>query len=147
MPMPLPASLQPLARILAADATISAWHARARAEAELTSAVRRHLPRALADRVHVAEIANATLTLATNTGTIAAVVRQRLPTILGELQREGCNFTEIRVRVQVRGEGPEPAKSLKIQRKRADPAPLRRLAEGLPDGPLKTAVLRLARRI
>jgi len=145
--MPTTASPQPLTRILAADATIAAWHARARAEAELTSAVRRHLPRAIADRVRVAEVANATLTLATNTGTIAAVVRQRLPTILGELAREGCNFTEIRVRVQVRDEPPEPAKSLKIQRKKADSAPLRRLAQSLPDGPLKAAVERLARRI
>ena len=100
--MSKPTTLQPLARILAADATISAWHLRARAEAELTSAVRRHLPRALAERVHVAEVGNATLTLATSTGTVAAVVRQRLPTILGELAREGRNFTEIRVRVQVR---------------------------------------------
>jgi hypothetical protein len=145
--MTKPISLQPLSRILAADATIAAWHARARAEAELTSAVRRHLPRALADRVRVAEVANATLTLATSTGTVAAVVRQRLPAVLGELQREGCNFTEIRVRVQVRVDAAEPQKFLKIQRERADPAPLRRLAENLEDGPLKTAVLRLARRI
>jgi hypothetical protein len=97
--------------------------------------------------VRVAEVANATLTLATSTGTVAAVVRQRLPTILGELVREGCNFTEIRVRVQVRVDAPEPAKSLKIQRKKTDPAPLHRLAESLSDGPLKTAVQRLARRI
>jgi hypothetical protein len=145
--MPIPASLQPLARILAADATIAAWHARARVEAELTSTVRRHLPLALADRVHVAEVANATLTLATNTGAVAAVVRQRLPTILGELQREGCNFTEIRVRVQVRTDAPEPVKPLKINRKRADPAPLLRLAENLPAGPLKAAVQRLARKV
>jgi hypothetical protein len=142
-----PASPQPLARILAADATIRAWHLRARAEAELTAAVRRHLPRALAERVRVAEIASATLTLATSTGTIAAVVRQRLPMILGELAREGRNFTEIRVRVQVRSDAAEQAKPLKIQRKSVDPAPLRRLAEDLPEGPLKSAVQRLARRI
>jgi hypothetical protein len=145
--MSKPASPQPLARILAADATIAAWHLRARAEAELTTAVRRHLPRAVAERVRVSEIANATLTLATSTGTVAAVVRQRLPIILGELAREGCHFTEIRVRVQVRTDPPEPAKSLKIQRERTDPAPLRRLADSLADGPLKTAVQRLARRI
>ena len=145
--MSKPTSLQPLARILAADATIAAWHARAQAEAELTSAVRRHLPRALAERVRVAEVANTTLTLVTSTGTVAAVVRQRLPTILGELAREGCNFTEIRVRVQVRVDAPELHKPLKIQRTRVDPAPLRRLAENLAEGPLKTAVQRLARRI
>jgi hypothetical protein len=142
-----PASPQPLARILAADATIAAWHLRARAEADLTAAVRRHLPRSLAERVRVAEIANATLTLATSTGTVAAVVRQRLPTILGELAREGRNFTEIKVRVQVRSDAAEQAKPLKIQRKKVDPAPLHRLADSLPEGPLKAAVQRLARRI
>jgi len=136
-----------ISQVLAADATLAAWYARARAEALLTSAVRRHLPRALAERVHVADAANATLTLATSTGTVAAVVRQRLPDILGGLQREGCNFTEIRVRVQVRADTPIPAKPLKIHKDRIDPAPLRRLADGLPDGPLKYAVLRLARRV
>jgi hypothetical protein len=145
--MSKPASPQPLARILAADATIASWHLRARAEAELTAAVRRHLPRALAERVRVSEIANEILTLATSTGSVAAVVRQRLPIILGELAREGCNFTEIRVRVQVRADPPESVKSLKIQRERVDATPLRRLAESLADGPLKTAVQRLARRI
>ncbi len=138
---------QPLARILAADATIAAWHLRARAEAELTAAVRRHLPRALAERVRVSEIADKVLTLATSTGAVAAVVRQRLPMILGEFAREGRNFTEIRVRVQVRADPPESVKSLKIQRERVDPAPLRRLADSLPDGPLKTSVQRLVRRM
>jgi len=145
--MSKPQSLQPLSRVLATDATLAAWQARAKAEAELTAAVRRHLPRAIAERVRVAEAVHPTLTLATNTGTIAAVVRQRLPDILGELNREGCNFTEIRVRVQVRVDAPDPAKSLKIQRKNVDPAPLRRLAESLADGPLKAALLRLVRRM
>jgi hypothetical protein len=145
--MSKPQSLQSLSRVLAADATLAAWQARAKAEADLTAAVRRHLPRAIAERVRVAEALHPTLTLATSTGTIAAVVRQRLPDILGELRREGCNFTEIRVRVQVRVDAPEPVKSLKIQRKRADPAPLQRLADSLADGPLKAALLRLARRM
>ena len=138
---------QPLSRLLATDAMVAGWHARAMAEAELTSAVRRHLPRALAERVRVAEAADSTLTLATSSGTIAAVVRQRLPDILGGLKREGCNFTEIKVRVQVRVDPAESVKVLKIQRERVDPAPLRRLAENLAEGPLKTAVLKLARRI
>jgi hypothetical protein len=139
--------MQPISRILAADATLAAWGARARAEAELTAAVRRHLPRAIADRVHVADAAQATLMLATSTGTVAAVVRQRLPDILGELKREGCNFTEIRVRVQVRVDPPVLSKPLKNQRQKVDTTSLRRLADNLADGPLKSAVLRLARRI
>ena len=85
--------------------------------------------------------------LATSTGTVAAVVRQRLPDILGELSREGCNFTEIRVRVQVKVDAPPASKPLKNQRQRVDAAPLQRLADMLPDGPLKAAVQRLARRI
>src|SRR5258706_4807950 len=145
--MSKPHAPQPLSHVLATDATLADWAARARAEAELTSAVRRHLPRALADRVRVAEASGATLTLATNAGTVAAVVRQRLPDILGGLQREGCNFTEIRVRVQVRVDPLVSAKTFKIQCNKGDPAPLRRLAESLPDGPLKTAVLKLARRL
>lgn len=138
---------QPLSRLLASDPLVAGWLARALAEARLTTAVRRLLPRALAERVYVANASDGSLTLATGSGTIAAVVRQRLPEILGELKREGCNFTEIRVRVQVRGDAPKPDKTLKIQRERADPAPLRRLAENLPDGALKEAVQRLARRI
>jgi hypothetical protein len=145
--MAKPPTLLPLSRVLASDATLAAWQARAAVEAQLTSAVRRLLPRALASRVHVASAAQNTLTLATSSGTVAAVVRQRVPDILGELSREGCNFTEIKVRVQVRADAPEPGKPLKIQRKAADPAPLRRLADSLPEGPLKAAVERLARRI
>ena len=140
-------SMQPFRDVLAADATLAAWRSRALSEAKLTSAVRRHLPRAIADRVHVAEAAEATLTLATSTGTIAAVVRQRLPDILGGLVREGCHFTEIRVRVQVRADPPQLPKSLKHQRQSVDPSPLNRLAETLADGPLKAALRRLARRI
>ncbi|HQR10795.1 MAG TPA: DciA family protein [Casimicrobiaceae bacterium] len=138
---------QPLSRLLASDPLVAGWLARALAEAKLTTAVRRLLPRALAERVHVADATDGSLTLAAGSGTIAAVVRQRLPEILGELKREGCNFTEIRVRVQVRADAPKPGKPLKIQRERVDPAPLRRLADKLPDGALKEAVQRLARRI
>ena len=145
--MSKPRSLQPFREVLAADATLAAWRSRALSEAKLTSAVRRLLPRAIADRVHVVDAAEATLTLATSTGTVAAVVRQRLPDILGGLLREGCNFTEIRVRVQVRTDPPQLPKVIKNQRQSVDPTPLNRLAETLADGPLKTSLRRLARRI
>ncbi len=145
--MSKPRSLQPFRDVLAADATLAAWRSRALAEAKLTATVRRHLPRAIADRVHVAEATEPILTLGTRTGTIAAVVRQRLPDILGGLLREGCNFTEIRVRVQVRADPPPLQKIIKNQRQSVDPAPLNRLAETLADGPLKVALRRLARRI
>ena len=145
--MAKPDTLRPLARVLANDATIASWHARMQAESLLTAAVRRHLPRALADRVRVADTAGGTLTLAVSAGAIAAVLRQRAPGVLADLAREGSHFTEIRVRVQVRNDPIAPGKTLANQRNKVDATPLRRLADDLPAGPLKSALQRLARRI
>lgn len=115
-------------------------------ESRLTAAVRRALPRALADRVRVAAATPPELTLAVAAGAVAAVVRQRTPDILAGLQREGLDFTELRVRVQVKA---DPVKSVKIssnQTFKVDSRPLRALASALPEGPLRAAIERLARR-
>ena len=144
--MAKPNSLQPLARILTTDTLLASWHDRMRREALLTTAVRRLLPRALADRVRVAEVAPPVLHLAVAAGAVAAVVRQRTPDILAGLRREGLDFTEIRVRVQVKAEAPLPSKPVKNQKNRVDSAHLRQLAATLPPGPLKAAVERLVRR-
>jgi hypothetical protein len=137
---------RPLSRILAVDAQIGAWHERMQRESRMTAAVRRLLPRALADRVRVAEAATDTLTLAVPAGAIAAVIRQRLPDLLAGLRREGLNFTQIEVRVQVKAyPRPEPKKSMN-QAPRPSAAPLRALADDLPPGPLRDAVAKLARR-
>ena len=115
-------------------------------ESLLTTAVRRYLPRALAERVRVAEAATTTLTLAVPAGAVAAVVRQRLPDVLAGLRREGLDFTEIVVRVQVAANPVPGRKAIKNQPARPNTAALRTLAEGLPEGPLRDAVARLARR-
>ena len=144
--MAKPNTAKPLSRILAGDTQIAAWRARAEHEARVTTAVRRLLPRALADRVRVAEAVPGALTLAAAAGAVAAVVRQRSPDLLAGLRREGFDFTELRVRVQVRAD-PAPAdKSHANQSSKVVSTPLRQLARDLPDGPLKAAVERLARR-
>ena len=144
--MAKPNPAKPLSRILAGDTQIAAWRARAEREARVTTAVRRLLPRALADRVRVAEAVPGALTLAAAAGAVAAVVRQRSPDLLAGLRREGFDFTELRVRVQVRAD-PAPAdKSHVNQSSKVVSTPLRQLARDLPDGPLKAAVERLARR-
>jgi hypothetical protein len=143
--MAKPNPLQPLARILATDTQIAAWHDRMQRESRLTTAVRRLLPRALADRVRVAEATPQALTLAVAAGAVAAVVRQRTPDILAGLRREGLDFTELRVRVQVKSEPPPPAKMPK-QRAKADLTVFKRLAATLPEGPLRAAIERLTRR-
>ena len=115
-------------------------------ESRLTAAVRRLLPRALADRVRVAEARTPTLTLAVPAGAVAAVVRQRSPDLLAGLRREGWDFTEFIVRVQVGTTVPPLTKNKPNQMHRVNPAPLRHLANELPAGPLRDAVQRLARR-
>lgn len=138
--------MQSLSRVLAADTQIAAWHQRAEREARVTDAVRRCLPRAFADRVRAAETSTTTLVLTVCAGAISAVVRQRSPDVLASLRREGWDFTELRLRVQV-GVGPqETDKPNKIQRDRVDTIALGRLARTLPAGPLRASVERLMRR-
>ena len=138
--------MRPLSRILAGDAQIADWHVRMRRESRLTTAVRRMLPRALADRVRVAEAEPPTLKLAVSAGAVAAVVRQRSPDLLAGLRREGWDFTQFEVRVQVGTGVLSHTKPDKNQPGRVNPAPLRQLASGLPEGPLRDAVERLARK-
>ncbi len=149
-PPPKPTSgrkaFRSVALIVTEDATLAAWHARLQRETQLTAIVRRHLPRALADRVRVAETGPGTLTLAVAAGAVAAVIRQRTPDLLSGLRREGWDFTELRLRVQVGAAGREEDRPESVQRPRFDSAPLHRLARSLSDGPLKRAVLNLARR-
>ena len=144
--MAKPNPTKPLSRILAADARIGAWHERMQRESRLTTAVRRMLPRALADRVRVAEAETPTLKLAVPAGAVAAVVRQRSPDLLAGLRREGHDFTQIEVRVQV---GTAPVGRQKLapnQIYKLNPAPLRTLADELPPGALRDAVRRLVRK-
>jgi hypothetical protein len=125
---------------------MGAWHERMERENRLTAAVRRLLPRALADRVRVAQAEPPTLTLAVPAGAVAAVVRQRSPDLLAGLRREGWDFTEFTVRVQVGTGVPSHMKVNKNQSHKLNPAPLRQLASELPPGPLRDAVQRLARK-
>jgi hypothetical protein len=141
-----PNLLRPLSRILATDAQIGAWHERMERELRLTAAVRRLLPQALADRVRVAEAEPPTLKLAVPAGAVAAVVRQRSPDLLAGLRREGWDFTQFEVRVQVGTGVPSYMKTDKNQSNRVNPAPLRQLASCLAPGPLRDAVQRLARK-
>jgi len=137
---------QPLSGILTANATLAAWDARRRREEALTQIVRRHLPRALAPRVRVGGADGVLLSLMTEAGAIAAIVRQRTPEILIALRSDGWEFTGIEVRVQVRV---APIAQPKLQRNQLDRETLRPLADlarRLPAGPLKHALARLLRR-
>lgn len=143
--MSKPNPLQPLSRVLAADARLAAWSARHQQEHALTLLVRRSLPRPVAERVWVADAAAGTLELATASGAIAATLRQRGPDLLASLQREGWEFTVIRVRVQPQRDGKRTEKTLPPQWDSTAKQALSALEAGLPPGPLKASLGKLLR--
>lgn len=138
--------MTPLKHILAADASLAEWEARRTREQALTIVIRRHLPRPLAMRIHVADARNGELELAADAGAVAGILRQRSAELLGTLRRQGWEFTGIRVRVQVRCDPAPPEKSLAIPVDRSALQPLTALARTLPRGPLKAALERFLRR-
>jgi hypothetical protein len=137
----------PLQRIVANDATLAAWDARRRRESQLTEALRRHLPRSLADRIRVADATSSELQLEVGAGAIAAVLRQQTPTLLDALRREDWQFSAITVRVQVRINPPPKKKAAPHQVDRSALRPLAGLADTLAPGPLKRSLARLLRRV
>jgi hypothetical protein len=144
--MPKLPPLSPIARIFERDPQIASWSARLKQEAALTAAIRRQLPRPLAERVRVAGAQEPLLELVAGAGAGAAVIRQRGPSMTLALQREGWNFTEIRVRVQVTNTVPEREKIVSRQLDAKAAATLGDLEAGLPDGPLKISLGRWTRR-
>ena len=154
--MPTPPSFVPtmnrspnhrtLAGVLQSEPELAGWTARHRREAELTLLVRKHLPRPIGERVRVTETREGVLELAAGSGAIAAALRQRAPDLRLSLARDGRDFTEIRVRVQVE-RIPDPwDKTTRHQWDSREAAPLFALADRLPDGPLKAAIARWSRR-
>jgi hypothetical protein len=144
--MPKPIVVRSIARVLESDAQIRTWSERQRHEAALTQLLARQLPRPIADRMHVTDTRNGVLELAASAGAIAAALRQRAPDLRAALARNGWDFTEIRVRVQVAGRMSPAQKIQKRQWDSANATPLFDLAPTLAEGPLKAAIARWARR-
>jgi hypothetical protein len=139
-------SHRPLARVLDSEGAFAAWTARQREEIALTRLVRRHLPRAMGERVQVTDARAGVLELAAGAGAIAAALRQRAADLRAALARDGHDFTEVRVRVQVAGSTRAPPKFAGRQWDSAAASPLFELADHLPGGPLKDALCRWSRR-
>ena len=137
---------RPLARVLESDVQTAEWSARYRQELALTRLLQKHLPRAIAERVRVADTAGGVLELAASAGAIAATLRQRAPDLRAALARDGCDFNEIRVRVQVAGIAGAAQKRVARQWDSSSAAPVFDLADRLSDGPLKAALVRWSRR-
>jgi hypothetical protein len=137
---------RPIARVLDSDALFAEWTARHREETALTRLVRKHLPRPIAERVHVTGARDGVLELAASAGAIAATLRQRAADLRTALARDGCDFNEVRVRVQVAGLAAPPQQAPRRQWDSSAASPLFDLADRLPAGPLKDALRRWSRR-
>ena len=135
-----------LAGVLLSDPQLAAWTARQRQEALLTLHLRRHLPRPIAERVRVADARGNVLELAAGSGAIAATLRQRAPDLRAALARDGFEFSDVKVRVQVAALASPAGKSQMRSWDSAAAEPLFRLADRLPEGPLKAALARWSRR-
>jgi len=143
--MSRPNPLTPLHRILDADAQLKAWDERRRREEKLLLAVRRALPRPVAERVRVADDQGGRLELATSSGAIASVVRQLGPAILSALQRDGWQFSGIGVRVQPQSMPLSLHKNVTRQWDSSNRRSMASLEAALAPGPLKEALGRLLR--
>ena len=137
---------QPLARVLESDAELAPWTARYREEAALTRRVRKHLPRALGERLRVCDARNGVLELAASAGAIAAALRQRAPDLRAALAREGHAFTDVRVRVDVAASALAPREPPRRPWDSRTATPLFDLADRLPAGPLQQAIRQWSRR-
>jgi hypothetical protein len=144
--VPRPPSCRPLGTVLQTDAQLGQWTARQREEAALTKLVRRHLPRALAERVRVAGVHDGVVELTASGGAIAAAQRQRTTALPDLLRREGVAVTSVRIRVAITTGPPAaeraPGRTLDV----AAAAPLFDLAARLPNGPLRDVLSRWSRR-
>jgi hypothetical protein len=145
-PLSLPPKYRSLAAVLESDARFADWSARRRQEVELTRLLRKHLPRPIADRVRVADARDGVLELAASAGAIAATLRQRAPDLRTSLARDGLDFQEIRVRVQVAALTSARVAPTQRPWDSRDATPLFDLAERLDDGPLKAVLSRWSRR-
>jgi hypothetical protein len=135
-----------VAGILETDAHFAEWTARHRQENALTLLLRKHLPRPIAERVRVTDARDRVLEISASAGAIAAALRQRAPDLRLALARDGWDFTDVRVRVQVAGITVREKKPAIRQWDSKSASPVFELADQLRDGPLKAALTRWSRR-
>ncbi|MDQ6619836.1 MAG: DciA family protein [Pseudomonadota bacterium] len=137
---------RPLKHVIAEDATLAAWQSRYAREQALLLAVRRYLPRQLAERIRACELDTGEVELIAPAGAVAAAVRQRTPELAVALQREGWVCCGVRVRVQVSSAAPVQPREARQTLEHGALAPIARLRGELAAGPLKAALTRLLRR-
>lgn len=104
------------------------------------------LPAPLDQHAHVAGTEAGSVVIKADNGAVAAKLKQQLPTLLRKFRQKGFEVTSIRVEVQAWQPGHRPEKIKDIAITPAGLDQLRRLADTLPDSPLKHSLECLVNR-
>jgi hypothetical protein len=119
-------------------------------KAEQIAALQRHyesfLPASLKRNSQVLQLRQNTLVIAAPSGAMAAKLRQMADELISLFQARGCEVTGIQIKVQVRSAHP-PVRALPRKTGPGARAALEGLGRTLSDSPLKTALMRLSRRV
>ena len=102
-------------------------------------------PKSLLTSCRVGQVDKGRLQLLADNGTVAAKLRQLVPTILESFQSKGCPIREVWVRVQIGGYAAPRRKMISALGSHGQQE-VRSLAESLTESPLKTALESLLKR-
>lgn len=138
-------STRKLTAVFEADPALAGLLKQTAALRRLDQDFRRLVPHALATATRVQSADTTELLVRADHGAAAAKLKLLAPELLAKLRDRGWHFTAIRVRVQVRMQVGEQRKSLPKQIDNLGRCHLAGLADRLPEGPLREAVLRLVK--
>ncbi|HSI38154.1 MAG TPA: DciA family protein [Methylotenera sp.] len=102
-------------------------------------------PDNLAQLSHASSIKNQQFTVIANNNAVAAKIKLFIPSLLIKLEKQGCEVTAIRVKVQVKSTPPTKTKTLKKLSAHAA-SNLNQLAEKISGTTLGDALARLAKK-
>ncbi|MBU0620255.1 MAG: DUF721 domain-containing protein [Gammaproteobacteria bacterium] len=119
-------------------------------KAEQIAALQKHyesiLPDSLKRNSQVLQLRQQTLIIAVPSGAVAAKLRQMTGELISLFQARGCEVTGIQIKVQVRSTQP-PIKTLPRKPGAGARTALEKLGQTLSDSPLRSALMRLAKRV
>lgn len=119
-------------------------------KAEQIAILQRHLdsvlPPSLKRISQVLQLRQQTLVIATPSGAVAAKLRHQASELISLFQARGCEVTGIQIKVQVRSNLP-PVRILPRKPGPGARPALEDLGRKLADSPLRTALMRLAKRV
>ena len=139
-------SARRIERIVTDDPALAVLWDRTRPLRELQKLYATLVPPYLRAASRVGSVAREELKLFADSGAVATRLRLLAPDLLREFRAKGCEFSSIRVAVQVRIPAPAAGKQARAPLDARSREALMRTAATMADSPLKDALTRLATR-